>query len=296
MVSSYRSAITRRLRKRRARQLRIISLTTIPPRFSLIGPTLDSLSRQRGKVDEIRLTIPKHYRRFPEWDGSPPHVPDRITIVRPEEDLGPASKVLFAARDLKGENAQILFCDDDVLYRPDWAERLFDAQDKRPNECVALAGKLAKKGGTRTATGLPAPRRRASNTDLEYRLRKLRHVVKNLGKTRVSSPPERRVIARAGHVDVFQGVGGVVVKPEFFDDRAYEIPPVLWTVDDFWLSGMLAVNGVPIFVPADLYRPTPSQACSIDALKDFRSEGFRRGEANRACIRYMQETFGIWRG
>src|SRR4051794_32719177 len=68
----------------RAFSLRIISLSTIPPRFDRLAPTLKSLVEQSGAIDEIRLYIPKRYRRFPDYDGSVPSVPDGITIVRPD--------------------------------------------------------------------------------------------------------------------------------------------------------------------------------------------------------------------
>src|SRR5262249_34545989 len=122
--------------------LRIISLSTIPTRFKTLAPTLKSLLDQRARVHDIRLYIPRHYRRFPDYDGSVPEVPEGITIVRTEEDLGPASKVLFAVREQRANRGQILFCDDDRIFSPTWAADLFAAQDARANECVALIGKV----------------------------------------------------------------------------------------------------------------------------------------------------------
>jgi hypothetical protein len=53
---------------------------------------------------------------------------------------------------------------------------------------------------------------------------------------------------------------------------AFDIPDLLWTVDDIWLSGQLAVNGVPIRKITD------------------------HEQANRACIRHFQREYGIWSG
>ncbi|MEF0941654.1 hypothetical protein [Rhizobium sp. BR 362] len=96
--------------------MRIITLSTIPPRFATLAPTLNSLLQQKGQIDEVRLYIPKKYRRFPEYDGFLPSVPAGIKIFRPDDDMGPASKVLFAAKEFRNQSAQILFCDDDKIF------------------------------------------------------------------------------------------------------------------------------------------------------------------------------------
>ena len=75
----------------------VVSLTTIPPRFPYLMQSLPHLLAQTAKIDEIRLYVPKTYRRFPDYDGTLPDVPKGIRVIQPDEDLGPASKVLFAA-------------------------------------------------------------------------------------------------------------------------------------------------------------------------------------------------------
>ncbi len=274
--------------------MRIISLSSIPPRFAKLAPTLNSLVDQVGPINEIRLYIPKRYRRFPEYDGSLPAVPDGITLVRPDDDMGPASKVLFAAREFRGKDAQILFCDDDKVFEPDWASRLFLAQKERPNECVALIGKDVPKAFATSTPFLPRPVRKRKLT-LALRARRLHYKV----ATKVFGAEVRRpmptLIERGGYADIFQGLGGVVVRPEFFGDIAYDIPNVLWTVDDYWLSGMLAVKGIPIYLPAGLAEPFSTGAHEVSSLYRATIEGANRAEANRRCIEYMQEHFGIWR-
>ena len=51
----------------------IITLTSIPPRFELIGPTLETLLAQRG-IAAVELSLPYHYTRFPDWDGTLPAI------------------------------------------------------------------------------------------------------------------------------------------------------------------------------------------------------------------------------
>ena len=78
--------------------VRIITLSSIPPRFDLIGPTLESLTAQSSPVDAVELHVPRSYRRFPDYDGRCPKVPAGVSILEAESDLGPASKVLHAVR------------------------------------------------------------------------------------------------------------------------------------------------------------------------------------------------------
>jgi hypothetical protein len=79
----------------------VISLSAIPPRFAHLGPVLDSLLRQRPRAEAVLLYIPKSYRRFPEWDGALPDVPEGVEIRRVEEDLGPATKLCLRFGSLK---------------------------------------------------------------------------------------------------------------------------------------------------------------------------------------------------
>lgn len=280
-------------RSSRGAVVRIVSLSTIPPRFGSLGPTLDSLVRQRGPVDEIRLYVPYRYRRFPDYDGHVPEVPEGVTIVRTDEDLGPASKVLFAARGLRGRPAQILFCDDDKVFSPTWAGDLLAAQEARPGECVALNGKHVPVG-----RGKPGPfqpkAERTSKLDLTLRMRRIQHKLAS-SVFRLDRPkPMRRPIAKAGYVDILQGLGGVVVRPDFFDDTAYTIPDEVWTVDDIWLSGLLAWKGIPIWLPAGIEEPATTAAHDIASLYRSTIGGFNRKDANRRSLAYMQQRFGIW--
>ena len=45
----------------------IISLTSIPPRFSYLSETLNSLVNQTADIEDIILYIPRKYKRF-EYD------------------------------------------------------------------------------------------------------------------------------------------------------------------------------------------------------------------------------------
>lgn len=277
--------------------MKVITLSSIPPRFDLIGPTLETLVAQRSAADVVELYIPGRYRRFPDYDGRVPAVPAGITVIQPETDLGPASKVLHAvARHRSTPEAQLLFCDDDRNYYPGWAASLFDEQEKRPREAVALTGWNVERTGLDSYQPRPEPRhvKRSRRWDFDYRLKRIRQIVSGGSKVPIRLKPARRLVAHAGYADIFEGYGGVVVRPAFFDEEAYDIPQDLWAVDDVWLSGMLARNGVPIWVPANLYEPKNTVADLTEALYRWKMSDMNRAQLNAKCAAYLRETYGVW--
>jgi len=268
--------------------MKIISLTTIPSRFAGIGATLESLLAQGA--DEVRLYIPAHYARFPDWNKILPDVPAGVQVHRTDRDLGPATKVLPAARDLWGQNAQILFCDDDCIVENGWASRLFESQARRPSEAVASYVRSAQ-GYVPNVVRAPGIRARQLpiRYDVPFRASRLAH--KLLG-TRVL---RRRPFVIAGYGEIFFGAGGVVVRPGFFDNIAFEIPEIARPVDDVWLSAMLARKGIRIYCPWMAALPTAVANSEIDALQSATFRGMGRQDLNRAAARLCQEMFDIWR-
>ncbi|MDF0601535.1 glycosyltransferase family A protein [Psychromarinibacter sp. C21-152] len=275
--------------------MRIITLTTIPPRFDRIGPTLRSLLRQDSPADEVHLYIPRHYRRFPDYDGRLPDVPEGITIKRPEADFGPASKVLHAVRAYRGTPVEILFCDDDRLYRPDWTMAFFEARSHVPDAAIAPISWAADELFTSDQRDRPQPQAIRANKplDLPYQAK---HAVWSLAALfgYRGEAPSHAHIRTAGYRDIFQGYGGVMVRPDFFDDDVFDIPPVLWSVDDIWLSGMLAKAGTPIWAPARIKGPRLLSAHAEAPLYQAVLDGADRRTADRRCFDYMRKTYGVW--
>lgn len=265
--------------------MKIISLTTIPSRFAGLGPTLDSLAAQGA--DQVRLHIPRIYRRFPDWDGCLPSVPAGVQIIRCDTDLGPATKILPAARDLRGQDAQILFCDDDCIVPSGWADRLFAIQARRPDQAVAVYVRPSYLPDT-----APAARRQAWQVPIRYdapfRFSRLMH---KLFGTPVA---HRSPFWIAGYGDVLFGVGGAVIRPEFFDDVAFDIPDIAWMVDDIWLSAMLARRGIRIYCPWRAALPNSHNLSELDGLASATFQGKDRQQLNRAAARYCRDHFGVW--
>lgn len=269
--------------------MKVISLTSIPPRFPYLGATLSSLLQQGA--DEVRLYVPETYRRFPDWDGKLPTVPKWVKICRCDQDYGPATKILPACRDLSGMDAQILFCDDDGAFASNWAGRLFEIQAQRPREAIATY--------VRSVNGYVAnpvaPRNRPLawqipiTWDVPYRLGRL--MFKVLG----ARHPWRRPFVRAGYGEILFGVGGVVVRPDFFDEVAFDVPAEAWAVDDIWLSAQLARRGIPIYCPFRHPLPRALDHAETSALFDLTVDGRDRQLLNRSAAEYCRDRFQIWK-
>lgn len=272
----------------------VISISTIPPRFGEIGATLQSLLAQTAKVDAVTVWIPKRYRRFGDWDGTLPEVPHGVEIRRCEEDLGPATKVLAAAEAYRGQDVDILFGDDDRDYPARWAERFLRNKAKRPGAAIANLGLQAHMIAPSTEPRKYQPRSERSwrMTDVEFQAKFLWRQLRALRWD--VNEPRRRVFKRSGYVDIFEGCAGVLVRPDWFDDVAYDIPTELRHVDDVWLSGMLARADVPIWLHGNIPEPACTDAEPFAPLVTSVVEGLDRATANRLGVEYMQTTFGVW--
>lgn len=262
----------------------IITLTSIPSRFHLIKPTLDTLLAQSLKAEDIRVYIPYHYRRFPDWDGTLPIVPQGVTIHRCDKDYGPATKVLPAARDLAGQDVDILFCDDDMLYQSHWHAKLKRAAQLHPGTCIVGMGQSFPDitDAFRLPSRLPRGVRRKKG--IQYRLLRL------FSLTMIKPDPYID-----GYIDQVFGFAGVLVRPEWFDELFYEIPDIMWTVDDPWISGHMERRGIPIWRTTAIKLPHESDIYEIDALHNHVESGFNRVNADVRVIEYFRKEYGIWK-
>ncbi|MGJ8605873.1 MAG: glycosyltransferase family 2 protein [Marivita sp.] len=273
----------------------VITLSSIPPRFGLIGPTLETLLAQTG-VAGIELYLPHSYVRFPDWDGTLPALPQGVTLYRTDTDYGPATKVLCAARRHKGQGVRLLFCDDDRHYQPGWAAGLLSEADRHPDHAVALAGWDIAGLGARDAHTSPRHIRRSRTWDMAYRADRVKQILSGQVRLTLAQKPPRRIVAQAGFADIFEGYGGVVVPPEFFDDITFDIPPQAFHVDDVWLSGALARNGIGIWLAANQPEPKTTAADRAAALYRHREAEKGRTELDAAAITLMRRRWGIWGG
>lgn len=266
----------------------IVTLSSIPARFQYLPRFFQALQSQHFKPDAVELYLPRRYRRFPGEVPSLPPLPSWVSVVWMEEDIGPASKVLPASRAWAGKPVDILYCDDDHHYDPHWSRRF--AEQRRHMPDVALCEKPMRTDDI----GLVRHQVKELPRGYTYKTTKtLYKAIKllTLGRVRL----ERRRIVE-GYVDIMEGYAGCMVKPDWFADVDFQIPDVFWTVDDIWLSGMLAVKGIKIHTTEKPVLTREFQEAHIAAAPLWKhvENGVGRHEANLRCARYLAETYGIW--
>ena len=97
-------------------------------------------------------------------------------------------------------------------------------------------------------------------------------------------------------MDIAQGFAGVLVDPDWFGPAATEIPEALWAIDDIWLSGWLAVQGIGIWCAPHIRAGCAPHAGEAGALQDTVFGGQARGAANKAGAALIARRWGIWGG
>lgn len=276
----------------------IISLTSIPPRFEGVYATLETLLAQTVKPEKVILYLTRTYVRFPDYDGNIPKVPKGVEVRVVDQDFGPATKVLHAVRDFQATNHEIIFCDDDQLYPNTLAERFLEARKLRPDAALAVRGFHVPNiaGQARVHAHRPPALMKWVVTDVPFRVMRAWHKFKHerLGYPRYI--PARRSILRAGYIDFFEGIQGVMVRPEFFPDAAFDIPDFARPVDDIWLSGQLCRFGHPAWAIGHVKESRPQSAhFEPEALFNNMFGGKDRYASNAEVIDYFRDTYGIWK-
>ena len=265
----------------------IVTLTAIPPRFARLARTLNSLVEQDLPAP-VELWIPHSYRRFPDWDGALPGVPEGVTIRRCAQDWGPATKLVPAVleRQAAGEtDTDILFCDDDELYAPDWHRRFRDLRAARPHEALAAIGRHLPGSGR---AGHPREGRSPRMRRLPFQ------ITKSLLQSPLRWSEPVPIIAQSGYGDLLSGWGGVMVRPDFFAAELAQGPGEDWPVDDVWLSGMLELRGTPIWIEAGILPPIRRKVSLRRPLTGFTRDGMGRKDLDQACIDRLRARYGIW--
>lgn len=195
----------------------IISLTTIPNRINKIRPQLKSLLHQIQPASMIYLAIPKYSIREEKKYKIPDDLKScsRITILNTEKDWGPATKIIPTfLKEVNNRNAIIIIVDDDNIYPKEFISTLVSTSEKYPDAALGLCGR-------NLTESLQWPWSNKSEKG---------HQVKGLTE-----------------VDVIMGCGGILVKPRFFNSNLYDYsqaPKEAFFVDDIWINGHLARNGI----------------------------------------------------
>lgn len=204
----------------------LVSMTTIPHRMpAAVHRSLDS-AVSLGL--DVVLSVPRSYRKWGEVE-----VPDSlisrgdIVLHRPEEDFGPATKLLGALDwlDEPGGYTHILTLDDDMRYREPFLP-----------VGVLLSAAMAQKQPT----------------------------VITFGGIRLEFPPYHHDAGLAYHnvgfVDAVAGFRGVLYpldaiwpNREVFFELRHRLPPGIFHDDDCYFGIVLSSLGIPIWaVPSDI--------------------------------------------
>ena len=109
--------------------------------------------------------------------------------------------------------------------------------------------------------------------------------VSRLGRVSDTRPP---------YTDIAQGFSGVLVDPVWLACPALDPPEPAWSVDDIWLSGQLARQGIPIRLLPKARKGQRLAFEDVYALQDATIDGHTRREANLACVEYLTKEFGLW--
>lgn len=268
----------------------IISFTAIPPRYPNLKRKITSLLNQTIKPTAIEIYIPNSYRRFPTAGTLIPDLPKEVRIVHVEDDFGPATKLLPALDKWRGQDVDILICDDDRIQDPGWIARFAKTRIARPHDIICERGwNIEERFGIKQLQ-LLTPRAKHSNNggrSISYRLKR----ALSLGLLH----PKRSVFESSGYIDIFEGFLGALIPPEALPQQAWDIPDILWTVDDVWLSGMAKLNGIGIWAH-NFPRPVSSNGKwdKVDSLTDWIEDGVDRQNADRICVEYMRKNHKVW--
>jgi len=274
----------------------ILSLSTIPPRFGMLGMSLNSLINQKRKADEIHVYIPKTYKRFPEHNFCIPDVPEGVSVKIIDYDYGPATKALPCAKAYRGTNTRIIYGDDDRFADTSWLDNMLKCSDERPEDVIVSSGMTLQNYGLmlKNQNFFPRAKRAKVKYDFEYLARRLvqKFFETTTSKSRIK--PARCNYSSSGYVDIALGVGGVSVRADFFDESFFEIPEILWPDDDIWLSGNYLRQGRGIWASNKIRFPVDSGASNTSGLAFSIINGKDRNKTALDGILYMQELYDIW--
>lgn len=275
----------------------VVSLSTIPPRFNLVGNTLNHILNQSISPNKIELYIPKHYKRFPEHEFTLPQVPNGVDIILVNEDIGPATKVLHCAKKYQNTNTRIFYCDDDHPYFKDWLKWLIEETKIRPHCCIANHGFDVDFVGFELngERNLPRARRRKYGIEhlyinIPYWINGALFQIKEGSKYK----PKKSCLS-SGFIDIAEGFAGVSVSPDFYSEISWNIPKILWGADDIYLSGWLGVKGVGIWCSHSWIAIENTVASAPSELKRVKINGCDRFLIYDKGIRFFRDKHNIWK-
>ncbi len=105
---------------------------------------------------------------------------------------------------------------------------------------------------------------------------------------------KRQSNAAPGFTDIAQGFSGVCVDPAWLSSPDMIPPNSAWPVDDIWLSGQLARQGIALRQVANARAAIQPAYDDTHALQDTRIAGQDRQAANLACVEELTRRYSLW--
>ena len=105
---------------------------------------------------------------------------------------------------------------------------------------------------------------------------------------------KRKSNAKPGFTDIAQGFSGVCLDPKWLTGDEMTPPKAAWPVDDIWLSGQLARQGIDV---QEVRKARNGLCPAFDdshALQDTSINGHSRQSANLACAKELTRRYGLW--
>jgi hypothetical protein len=105
---------------------------------------------------------------------------------------------------------------------------------------------------------------------------------------------KRQSHAAPGFTDIAQGFSGVCVDPAWLAAPQMTPPAPAWPVDDIWLSGLLAQQGVAVRAVAQARTHMRPAFDDAHALQAAHLDGLSRHQANLAGVEEITRRYGLW--
>lgn len=203
----------------------VVSLTTIPSRFSSIEKTLKSLVNQKLKPDAIYIGIPKISARDGEkLNYKTPHFlptyQPLLQLIPIEFDFGPICK-LFAGCYAEQNECRIVTVDDDMEYPDNFLQDLVDCSNEYPTSAIGSSG----------VSYFPYPPFLNLHINFCEYLPGITHSQKHGSK-----------------MDYLMGMSGVLFKKSFFPSldllKSWTKDSIMRRTDDVTISAYLSLQGI----------------------------------------------------
>ena len=231
----------------------VLSLTTLPDRYTSLLKNLKSLSQQTVKPDAIYLCLPYIAKR--SGKSYPPlsmEMNELCTVVRTEVDYGPICKLYGALKMEQDPETVIITVDDDVTYPTNLVEKMLQKHALKPNAAITGCGVLINDGYNMSI-----------NTNFEGLM--------FMNGFLCGFPyynGERKV-------DIVQGISGVLYKRGFFPNNLndllqYTEDEDIFRSDDILISSWLCHQRIKRYTFKDMPRVTITLADDAALSSDLR--------------------------